>query len=583
MNKRAILILGPAELAGLLREYPDKLLNSECIALTPDVYEYSKSEARLEKTSYPKWVQSIRTFSIENYQKIKAKLFSLEDESWRMREQLFPGDSHKVAWNYHSNYSIALMLMSARNFAIQCHTNLLEYEIIEVISLGHAGEFYFDSCIQPAVLCHELQRLGIKSKLILLDERSKAVTYQSQLYESMPNLFSEAFVRAWKSDQKSVLIATTAIYSKDDQEKLAFVLNSAFPDSRRLVYPVPLWPVINASGLFNEICTISHALEQLSEEDRSACFTYSDWLTSNTEKFLLDIFEDYSLSENPLFQAQINRLHKRHLMQVLTYLSWRFAFSIHQSQMLALTIQDSGIDGPLASAAMTYGVKVIIFPHSHIVNWPTICDCIVATEWWQPLPALTLWGIENQCILIDNPVSTNEKNLMTNQVPHWMILYNGIQENLASTVAWPFIQDIVELTTNAAKVSSANLTHRLKPGDQTPIHTFCELLGIVNADVAEILKAPLSDLLIKTDLVIAIDEPSTALWEAISMGCAVVIVTNRVLTTESLSESQIIRPINLETFKDLIISFAKNSGLLEDYRKQQQEYFLRLRSSRVRI
>lgn len=583
MKKRATLIIGPAELAGLLREYPDKLWTSDCIALTPDVYEYSKSDPSLQDISYPKWVQSIRTFSIADYQKIKGQLFKLEDDSWRTREQLFPGDSNKVAWNYHSNYSIATMIMAARSFAVQCHIHLLEYDTVDVISLEHAGEFYFDSCLQPAVLCQELQRLAVKAQLMLLDERAKAVTYQPQLYESMPNMFSKTFAQRWKSEKKSVLIATSAIYSKDDQAKLSHVLKSAYPDSQRLVYPLPLWPVFNASELFSERCTISQALEQLSDEDRFACFTYAEWLTTKTEKFLIEVFGDTYLGANPLFRSQINRLHKRHLLQTLTYLGWKLAFSIHKSQMLAVTIQDSSIDGPIASAAMRYGVQVIVFPHSHIVNWPTLCDCIVATEWWQPVPTLTLWGNENQCIYFDKPASTKQTTLLPNQTARWMILYNGVQENLFSSVAWPFIQKVVDLTASYAVKAGANLLHRLKPGDQTPLYTFCELLGIEINSASETLKAPLTELFMSTDLVISVDEPSTALWEAISIGCAVILVTDRTEIGESVLDGKIICPINLETFRNLLFSFVKNPRALEGYRKQQYKYFLSLRSSRVEI
>ena len=583
MKKQATLILGPAELAGLLREYPDKLRSRYCIALTPDAYEHSKSDLRLKDISYPIWVQSIRTFSIDDYQKIKGRLIILENESWQMREQLFPGDSNRVSWNYQSNYFIAAMVMAARSFALQCHVHLLEYDAVDIVSLGHAGEFYFDSCLQPTVLCHELQRLGINAKLMLLDERAKAVTHQPQLYESMPNLFSKVFAQAWKSDKKSVLIATTAIYSKDDQLKLSQVLNSAYPDSRLLVYPLPLWPVFNASDLFSERCTTSQALEQLSAGDSFACVTYSEWLTTHTEKFLIDIIEDPTLSDNPLFRAQINRLHKRHLFQTLSYLAWKLSFSFHKSQMLALTIQDSSIDGPLASAAMSHGVQVIVFPHSHIVNWPTLCDCIVATEWWQPVPNVSLWGNENQCIYFDKQVFTDKPTLLSNQSPNWMILFNGVQENLASSVAWPFIQQVADLTSQVAEEANANLIYRLKPGDQTPLHTFCKLLGLENTAVAETLKAPLADLLMCTDLVISVDEPSSALWEAISMGCAVLLVTDRALTAESMSDGKILRPIDLNAFRNLLFSFVKNPRALEDYRKQQQEYFLLLRSSRVGI
>lgn len=583
MNTRATFILGPAEMAGLLREFPDSLWSSDCIALTPDAYEYSKTDSRLQNIFYPSWVQAIRTFSIEDYRKVELQLMLLEDDSSKMRGHMFLGDTNKVDWNYQSNFSIASMLLSSRNFANQAFVNLMRYEEVEIIALGHAGEFYFDSCIQPAVLCHELKRLGIKASLILLDERAKASTYQPQLYESLPNLFSEKFIQGWSSVKKSVIVATSAIYSKDDQKKLALVLNGAYPDAQPFIYPLPLWPVINASDLFYDRCSTLQAIGYLLDEARSKCLIYSEWLTSTTESFLINIFEDPTLQANHFFRAQIKRLHKRHLLQTLTYTGWKIALGVHKPQMLALTIQDSSINGPLASAAKFYGVDIVVFPHSHVVNWRTPCDCTVVTEWWQPMPSKTLWGNHNQCLYFDTPVFLHEKTSLSNRRPNWMVLYNGVQENLANSVAWPFIQQVVSLIEYQAKETKANVTHRLKPGDQTPVQTFCELLGLEKSVVEDSLKAPLHDLLINTDLVVSVDDPSSALWEALSLGCVVILVTDRILTNESLADGDILSPICLGTFTNLLISFAQNPNSFNEYRLQQQVKLSRLRTSRIEI
>jgi hypothetical protein len=432
-------------------------------------------------------------------------------------------------------------------------------------------------------LCHELKRLGINVKLVLLDERAKAVTYQPHLYESMPSLFSENFISTWKAHQQSVLIATSAIYSKDDQQKLALVLNNAYADAHRHIYPLPLWQVINASDQFAERCTISQALEQLSFEFRETCINYSAWLTSLTEQFLLEVLGDSTLSFNPLFRAQINRLHKRHLLQTLTYLGWRNAFGIQKTQMLALTNHDSSINGPLASAAQSHGIQVIVFPHSRIINWRTPCDCIVASEWWQPKHPRTLWDKKNQCLYFDAPIHAREEKPRANQTMQWMILYNGVQRNIVNSVAWPFMQQVVNLVVHQATDARAQLVHRLKPGDQTPVHTFCELLGLEIMTVSQTLSLPLSNLLINTDLVVSVDEPSSALWEALSMGCAVILITDRILTAESIIDDEILRPLDLEKFKLLLSSFVQNPKNFEDYRKVQQEKYLNLRASRTVI
>jgi hypothetical protein len=104
MLNRAILISGPSELAGLLREFPDKYWNYDCIALTPDVFEFSKTDLNFKNVFYPTWAQNIRTFSIENYEKIKSLLTLIEEESSFKREIFFSENSTKVEWNYFSNY-----------------------------------------------------------------------------------------------------------------------------------------------------------------------------------------------------------------------------------------------------------------------------------------------------------------------------------------------------------------------------------------------------------------------------------------------------------------------------------------------
>lgn len=583
MNKRSTLILGPAELDGLWREYPDRILQSECIALTPYVYEYALSNPRFHNIKYPKWVQGISTFSMHDYHKIESYLIELEDTSDQLRQELFIEKSTKVDWNYQSNFLLALMIVSARSFATQAKAHLASFQHVDIVALNHAGEFYFDSCLQSVVLCHELQRLGITASLLLLDERAKAATYIPELYESIPNLFSNKFSQDWQSVKRSVLVATSAIYLKDDQQKLGLVLKGAYSDSVPIIYPLPLWSVINSSKEFSDQCTIAQALNQLSDDEKSKCLFYSDWLTSTTENILITIFEDESLRANPLFKAQVNRLHKRHLLQTLTFIGWRNAFKIQSPQMLALTVQDSSINGPLASAAKIFNIDVIVFPHSHIVNWRTPCECIVATEWWQPKEAKTLWGEENQSIYFDMPVYSKEDGSSNAKSSNWMILYNGVQRNLASSVAWPFMQQVVNLIQQLAKKAGANLTHRLKPGDQTPFNTFCNLLEIDKTSTTETLKAPLQDLLKSTDLVLSIDDPSSALWQALSSSCAVVLVTDRPLPKESMADGEILCAMNLIEFTKLLESFIHEPGALEKFRLQQQEKFLNLRSQRIKV
>jgi hypothetical protein len=107
------------------------------------------------------------------------------------------------------------------------------------------------------------------------------------------------------------------------------------------------------------------------------------------------------------------------------------------------------------------------------VNWTTQCESIVVTEWWQPVPSRTLWGHLNQCVYIDNKNFESPENSKTElHFKNWMVIYNGVQENLSNSVSWEFISEVINLLKNQSQVQKINLIHRLKPGDQTPIKTF---------------------------------------------------------------------------------------------------------------
>ncbi len=585
MGKKITIILGPEELIGLEQEYPDRVYSSELVAVTPDAYEKSFHTGLSLKVQYPKWAQAIRTFSIDSYKKVEFYLKQLEKESFNIRSQIFEGDTYRVDWNYQSNFFILNMLLSGRSFAKQAYEHLKKYELIELVTLKHAGEFYFDSCIQPVIVCHELQKLGLNAQLLVLDERFKANTHQPHMYENIPDIFSENFLRNLKKDKKSLLIATAAIYRNADQKKLIHFIEENYRKSKRLVYPLPMWPVIKKSDIFEQNCTLQKALELLSKEDRTLSIAYTEWLSSNTESTILKCLDDYSLRENTLFRMQMQRLFKRHLYQILTYLGWRKAFNNNNFEILALTIQDSGINGPISSAALLSGVKVVVFPHSHVLNWETQTKSLVVTEWWQPVESKSLWGESNQTIYY-NQSERDEKIINTERTKcnKWMILYNGVQENIYNTVAWPFIQKVVEFILIQTQSSQVSLVHRLKPGDQTPLITFCELLQLDRVKVIqEGLKPSLDELFFQCELIISIDDPSSALWEALSKGCAVILVADRPLTKESLIDMDVLSPVDLTSFIELIKSFIHDPDALEIYKSNQQARYKRLFEKRMII
>lgn len=579
-KKIATLILGPAELNGLLREYPEKLWSNECIALTPDVFELTFKDKRFKNIKYPEWVQEIKTFLEDNYNRIEKELINLETESYQERNRIFNSEKKIVDWNYQSNFFLFYMSMASKEFAKKAYKSLIKYEKIEIISLTHAGEFYFDSCLQPLVLNSELHKLGINTDITVLDEKAQASTYHSQIYQIIPNIFSNQFKTKWKNSKIDTLIATCAIYNKLDQQKLIQILNSNNFGERHVIYPLPLWSVLKESELFNNKINIYEAIELLTEDEREKCLVYANWLTQKTKEKLLSCLDNEKIEKENLFGIQINRLHKRHILQSLVYTAWRNAFKLHKVNMVAITVQDSSINGPIASAATIYESEILTFPHSRIVNWRTICKNIVVTEWWQPQEPLSLWGDKNQIVYFDQ---VEKKEIKENdKIKNWLIIYNGVQENIANSVAWPFVKKVINCVEKYAIKNKKTLRHRLKPGDQTPINTYSKVLGIDKNRLLNDLQLPMEDLLSQAELVIAIDDPSSALWEALHNNCAVILVTDRVLMKESVVDNEIIQPMNYENFNKKIIEFVENQINLTNYRQEQQLKYSNLYQNRMK-
>lgn len=568
MTKKAILFLGPSELAGTVREYPDLLFSCDLIGLTPDVYEHSKKAVQAE-LKYPEWVQAIRTFSIEDYRRIESTLIELELASSKARELFFETSPSRVDWNYQSNYFLLTLMLSVKSFAKQAQANLTCYKNVFIASLNHSGEFYFDSGLHSSLLCHELKKYGVNANLLVLDERSKAFTYQSNLYEKMPNLLSDSFVSNWKKQRSKVLIATAAIYSKSDQLKLGHVLQHSHSQAYRHVYPTPLWPVIKPSSDFEEMITVAEVLAKMPLLVKERCIAYVEWLSEWTSKAFLKCLNDPEVASNEMFIQQMLRLRKRHLLQTLTFCNVYSLSALMKPEMLAITVQDSGLNGPLASAVSLCGVPVYQFPHSHVINWRTPCDCKIVTEWWQPQPPRTLWGDSVPVVYIDSRGKEDSYSIK-NKKNKWIFLYNGVQENLCNSVAWPFIKNVVDIVKEKSKEIDCQLVHRLKPGDQTPIATFCEILDLDQDSVAFGLAQPLNELLTEAELVISVDEPSSALWEALEQRCGVVLVADRELTVESLCDGDVLSPFGINQFQKFLTEVVSDKTKLASYIEIQQ-------------
>ncbi len=568
MKSTSILIIGPAELSGIMNEYPDLASKCELIALTPDAYE-SGIKNNIQNIKYPDWAQEIRTFDIEEYEKTARLFTKLEAESSIYRQEIFKTDRIvNVDWNSYSNTHISIMINASKKFARKSFSHLKKYKRIYVACLNHVGEFYFDSGLQASIVYFELLKEIKNVELICLDENTKASTYQSRLYEEMPDLIDEKFIQKWNNDKENILIATSAIYNRLDQNKLIEIAKSVYPNTNWFVYPIPLWSVLKPSTELEKKKKTKEVLELLTREERENCIYYIDWLTDKTKEKFKEATSELNLKNNYIFTKQINRLRKRHLLQVLTFQMLMNIFKNKAPKMIATTVQDSSLNGPIISAGKNFETQIMQFPHSRIVNNQTPCECIAITEWWQPKPSTSRWNEKNIMIHFGKPESIN--NISQVQVnTKWMILYNGVQENLSNFVAWPFMKAVVEYTKKIAEENNIELIHRLKPGDQTPINTYCEILQLDIHEATKNLNKNIQKLFEEVTTVISIDEPSSALWQAVESRCGVIIVADREFTIEALIDDSVLQKIDIEKYKEIIERMASSKEQEKKYSEEQ--------------
>lgn len=570
MKKNAIIVLGVAELNGIKKEYPELVLSSEIFAVTPDAYEQALNTN--SNIKYPIWVQKISTWRIEGHNKVEKLMKSLEVEAEKYRKICFEAKNHKVDWNYMSNYFIGMMVMCGKKFAEETYENLNKYDHVYIPTLNHSGEFYFDSNLQSTVLNYQLRILGIKSELVVLDFRSKSPMYRSDLYEKMPDLNKLKNNSEWLSAEKNIIIAAAAMYSKDDQAKLAYMLKNILPDSRKYSYPLPLWQVFNTSKEFSDECSVDELINNLKEDERIKCFNYVEKITELTEEALIKCFEDADIKNDIFFRQQIQRLRKRHLLQTLTYIYLNSLFKTKKPDLLYISLQDSTINGPIANAAIINNVDIIEVPHSRVINWNPPCKCLAITEWWQPRLLKTIWGEKVEYLYIENTVKEEETEFKNYYITNkWVIIYNGIQENLINTVSWSTVKEMVSIIKQVCQMSNIELCHRLKPGDQTPLQTYVQLLDLDIEKVKTTLNRSLNDLILECDLIISLDEPSSALWTALNLSRPVLVVADRLFDLGSLNDDDILKPINLNELKETLTNLSISNNLKKFHFLQQKK------------
>jgi hypothetical protein len=285
------------------------------------------------------------------------------------------------------------------------------------------------------------------------------------------------------------------------------------------------------------------------------------------------------------YQFQIQRIKQRHLFQCLTLLGMAHLCSIKPMDALVVSNLDGGINGPLFSVAQESSSPCYMLPHSHVVNQHSDGPCTVITEYWQPKPSMTYRGEVNTVIHVPSEKNSLDiiKLRQAERSRKVLILFNGIHRWTYITTSLKFLKKTLSDIALLCSTAGVELCYRLKPGDQTPLDAYSHLLGIDRVECQRGLEEPLDDMLKNTTLVIALDNPSTALWGAIELGCAVVLISDRPLISSTLVDGDILQSHLPEQGLNLIGQLLSDPNKLNEMRLQQFSKLNNLRNKRLKI
>ena len=577
--RKTILVLFPDEVNACIAQFPWLAKDVNWLCLTIDALNRCL-QLQLPHAQMPSWLQSAGTFSFDEHQYIYSKLQALEESFIEQRKSM--GFNENAYWNHQHNLILLTILSSAQKTAALAAENLSQSAPFLMLQRMGVGDYHFSGGLLTAIIQDKLQRAGFQIETIYLPLSQLVSDYAPTVYNQIPNYWSSAVSKNWQQSKSNVLVSPSGIFYKSDQQKLLQLLQKLGVTSSTWMLSPPFWNVIPDGPGFNDRVSIQSAYENLSSSIQQALMAMVDGMTASTDELMQEILGD-QVERLDCYQHQIQRIKQRHLFQCLTFLGMAHLRSIKPMDALVVSNLDGGINGPLFSSAEDGSSPCYMLPHSHIVNEPSDGSCTVITEYWQPKPSTSYR--ENVNAVIHMPSEKNSENFpnswRAHRPPKVMILFNGIHRWTSLNTSIEFLRKMVFDIARLCSTSGVELTYRLKPGDQTPLDAYSHLLGI-DRDACEVsLSEPLEDLLKNIDLVIALDDPSTALWGAIELGCAVVLIADRPFISSTLIDGDILDSYMPEQGLNVIGQLLVDSNKLNEMRLMQFSKLNYLRKKRL--
>jgi hypothetical protein len=580
MNARkTVLVIFPDEINACIAQFPCLATEATWLCLTIDALDRCL-QLRLPQAEIPSCLHAAVTFSADEHMHLFSKLQGLEESFIEQRNSF--GFHEHAYWNHQHNMTMLTLLFSAQKTAALAAENLSHSASLLMPQRMGVGDYHYPGGLLTAIVKDTLQRAGFQVETIFLPMSELMSDYSSTVYSQIPNYWSSEMADEWMQSTHNVIVSPSGLFYQSDQQKLLELLQKLGVTSKTWMLAPPFWNVIPDGSGFQRRISVQLAYESLNSSMQQALMSMVDGMTSATVVLMRELLGD-SMDRLDFFHYQIQRIKQRHFFQSLTFFGVSHLCMVKPMDALVVTNLDGGINGPLFSAARDNAVPCFLLPHSHVVTHPTEEECTVITEYWQPKPSISHRGQINLTVhMPTEKYLENPKNLLhVKRNKKVLILFNGIHRWTSINMSLNFLKNTVANISEICAKAGVELAYRLKPGDQTPLHAYTQLLNLDPEVCQRVLQEPLDVLMKNTELVIAIDDPSSALWEAIELGCAVVLIANRPFIRSTLIDQDVLKSHSPEEGLSLIGQLLSDKDQLDQMRLLQFSSLHALREMRL--
>lgn len=576
---KTVLVLFPDEVNACIAKFPWLAKGANWVCLTIDALDRCL-QLHLPHAQMPTWLQAAGTFDANEHNELFSKLQILEESLIVQRKSI--GFNEHAYWNHQHNLTHLTLLSSTQKTAALAAKNLPKSVPLLMLQRMGVGDYHFSGGLLSVIVQDTLQHAGFEVETIYLPISDLVSPYASTVYSQIPDYWSPEISSDWQQSASNVLVSPSGLFYQSDQQKLLQLLQKLGVTSKTWMLSPPFWNVIPDGPGFKRRISVQVAYENLSSSMQQALMAMVEGMTASTDALMREVLGD-QMDRLGLYHHQIQRIKQRHLFQCLTFLGMAHLCSIKPMDALVVSNLDGGINGPLFSVAQDCSSPCYMLPHSHIINQTSEGPCTVITEYWQPKSSICHRGDPNVTVHVrtENTGANSSDFLEIQRHQKVLVLFNGIHRWTSINTSLDFLKNTVADIAEICSKAGFELIYRLKPGDQTPLDAYCHLLDLDRA-VCEIgLKEPLNVLLKNTELVIAIDDPSSALWEAVELGCAVVLISNRPFIRSTLIDGHVLQSYSPEQGLSLIRQLLLDQNQLDHMRLTQLSKLHALRDSRL--